>query len=173
MTGLLLLGVLAVWAWIAIFIARALTMRVKRDLPRRLGAAIFALALLPMPVYDELIAAPKFKKLCEEGTQLKFDPKVIHNMTVYRKPAKFPFPEFQLAGLVGYYIEAVYTDQPDGNPVISSRSYSIKGGILIRVLGISQTTAPLTFIGSCRPLEVPYQQSFLARHKLTIIETKD
>ena len=173
MTGFFLIAVVAVWAWIAVFIARALTIRVKRAWVRRLGATILALFLLPLPIADELIAAPQFRALCEEGTKLKFDPQVIDGMTVYEQPSKWPFPQFSIAGLDGYYINATYTDQPNGKTVISSKSYSIKGGILIRALGISEKTAPLTFDGSCRPTEVPYQQPFLARHKLTIIEIKD
>ena len=173
MTGLFLIAVVVLWAWIAVFIARALTIRVKRALVRRLGATILALVLLPLPVADELIAAPQFRALCEEGTKLKFDPQAINGMTVYRQPSKWPFPQFSIVGLDGYYLETIYTDQPDGKPVISYKWYSIKGGILIRVLGISEKTAPLTFKGSCRPLEEPWQQSFLALHKLTIIEIKD
>ena len=173
MTGFFLIAVLGVWCWIAIFIARALTIRVKRAGARRLGAMIVALVLLPLPVADELIAAPQFRALCAEGTKLRFDPQVIDGMTVYEQPSTWPFPRFSIAGLDGYYINATYTDQPGGKTVISSKSYAIKGGILIRALGISEKTAPLTFEGSCRPTEVPYQHTFLARHKLTIIEIKD
>lgn len=173
MSGLLLLGVIGIWVAIVVFVAKWLARRFKPGAVRNIVVAMATVVMLALPVADELISAPQFNKLCEEGAKLKFDPKTIYGMTVYRQPSKFPFPEFRIVGLVGYYIEAIYTDQPVGAPVISSKSYSIKGGVLIRALGISETTAPLTFKGSCRPLEVPYQQPFLTRHKLTIIEIKD
>ena len=172
MTGIFLLAVLGAWAWIAIFIARALTIKVKRAWARRLGVALLAIILLPAPVYDELIAGPQFKKLCEEGTKLIFDPKVINGITVYRQPSKFPFPEFRVGGLTGYFVQVTYTDLPVGQPLISYKWYEIKGGMLIRALGISETNAPLIFDGSCRPLEEPWQKTFLARHKLTTVEIK-
>lgn len=173
MSGLLLLGVIGIWIVIVVFVTKWLARLLKPGAVRNVVVTMTFAVLLLLPVIDELIAAPQFRALCEEGTKLKFDPTVINGMTVYRQSSKFPFPEFRILGLVGYYIETIYTDQPKGMPVISSKSYSIKGGILIRTLGISETTAPLIFKGSCRPLEVPYQQPFLAQHKLTIIEIKD
>ena len=173
MTGLLLLGVLGLWFAFSVFVALKLFKFCRSDKTRLLVLVVVLAVMLPLPVADELIAAPQFRQMCKEGTTLKFDPESIVGTTVYRQPSKFPFPKFSLVGLTGYYVQVTYTATPTGKPVIAYRWFSIDGGMLIRLLGISETKAPLTFSGSCRPTEEPWEKTFLSHYNLTIIEIKD
>ena len=171
MTGIFLLAVLGAWAWIAIFIARVLTIRVKLAWARRLGATIFAVILLPVPVYDEVITAPQFAKLCEEGTRLKFDSERIRGKTIFLAPE--PQPDIAIGLLRGYYIPWRYLDVTTKEVLISYNSYHLKGGLLIRLLGISETTAPLTMRSYCTTPEQPWQESFLNRYDLKRLDMKE
>ena len=171
MTGLFLIAVVVLWAWIAVFIARALTIRVKRALVRRLGATILALVLLPLPVADELIAAPQFRSLCEDGTKLKFNPDRIRGRTIFL--AHDPQPDISVGLLRGYYIPSRYLDATTNEVLITTNSYHLKGGLLIRMLGISEKTAPLTMPRYCASPEEPWQPHFLKRYELTYVERRD
>ena len=172
MTGLFLIAVVVVWAWIAVFIARALTIRVKRALVRRLGATILALVLLPLPVADELIAAPQFRTLCEDGTKVKFDPLTIRGKTIFSNVNPTPDPRITVGTLHGYYVPWRYYDAATKELVISYRTYYIKGGLLIRLLGISEKQAPLTFEGSCAPVEHDKWLQFLKINQLSEIDLR-
>lgn len=171
MTGLFLLAVLAAWAWIAIFVARALTIKVKRAWTRRFGATLLAIILLPVPVYDELITAPQFRTLCEDGTKLKFDPDRIRGRTIFL--AHDPQPDISVGFLHGYSIPSRYLDATTNEVLITTNSYHLKGGLLIRMLGISEKTAPLTMRSYCSPQERPWQKTFLYRYELKYIERTD
>lgn len=173
MTGLFLIAVLGIWCGIAIFIARVLTIKVKNAWARRLGATILVLVLLPLPVADELIAAPQFRALCEEGTKLEFDPLTIRGKTIFSKANPTPDPRITVGTLHGYYIPWRYYDAATKELVISYRTYDIKGGLLIRLLGISEKTAPLTFTGYCGPVEHKKWLQFLKLNQLSEIDLRE
>jgi hypothetical protein len=172
MSGIFLLIVLGLWLALVVGIARALTKSIKHDVLRYVALTATIACLFPLIVIDEIFAAPKFRQMCSEGTKIIFDKNTIQGTTVYRQPSNFPYPEFSLVGLRGYFVEVVYTAQLVESPVISYKWFSIKGGFLIRSLGISQTTSPLLFEGICRPQEEPWQQTFIERNQLTIIDAK-
>ena len=171
MSGLFLLLVLGLWLALVVGIARALTKSIKHDV-LRWGALMAAIAcLFPLIVIDEIITAPQFAKLCEEGTKLKFDPEKIRGRMIFLD--ENPQPEISVGMLKGYYIPWRYLDATTKETLISYNSYHIKGGFLIRMLGISETTAPLTMESYCSVNEKPTQKSFLDRYKLKRIDQKD
>ncbi|MEO8384987.1 MAG: hypothetical protein ABI583_07090 [Betaproteobacteria bacterium] len=173
MSGLLLLGVLGIWIAIVILLARWLGNLAKsRGLRFDVVFVITALVLLPLPVADELITAPQFSKLCEEGTKLKFDPEKIRGRTVYFV-AENPPPSLSIGLLHGYSLHWRYLDAATKEELIASNSYHLKGGFLIRMLGISERDAPLTMRSYCAPKEEASQKSFLNRYDMKYIEQKD
>lgn len=170
MSGLLLLGVLGVWVVIVIFLARRLARFFKPGAVRNIVVALASVVMLALPVADELVSAPLFYKLCEEGTKLKFDPKKIRGKTIFL--ADNPQPRIQVGLLRGYYIPWNYVDATTKEELITSNSYHVTGGILIRTLGISATNAPLTMRSYCASSEEPWQKSFLTRYDIKYVERK-
>lgn len=75
--------------------------------------------------------------------------------------------------LSGYYTPSRYLDATTKEELISFNSYFLKGGVLIRTLGISETTAPLMIESNCGPAEEPWQKTFLDRYELVKSERKD
>lgn len=171
MSGLLLLGVIGVWVVIVVLVARRFARLFKPGAVRNVAVAIVSAVLLVLPVADELISAPQFHKLCEEGARLKFDSEKIRGRTMYL--ADDSQPRIQVGLLQGYYIQWHYLDAATNETLITSNSYHLKGGLLIRALGISETNAPLTMLSYCSSPEKPWQKSFLIKYDLKYIEKKD
>ncbi len=170
MAGLVFLAIVIVWLWVASHIARTISTRVVSKWPRVLTMALLFVALAPLPVADELIAAPFFRKMCEEGVSPKFTESNLRGRTIYPAKIAYPYPEFRLLTLKGYYIPWRYNDAATGASVITYNSYHTKGGLLIQILGISETTDPLTFKGYCGPKEEAWQKTFLQRYDLKYVE---
>jgi hypothetical protein len=171
MGGLFLLGVIGIWAGIVILMARGLARLFELGMVRNIVVTMASIVLLALPVADELISAPQFHKLCEEGTKLKFDSEKIRGRTIFLQ--ENPQPEITVGLLNGYYIPWIYLDVSTKEILITSVSYYIQGGLFIRALGISETGAPLTIRGYCGPSEHPDQKNFLNRFDLKYIERKD
>ena len=171
MTGLFLLGVLGVWLAIVVWIAWKLTRGIKRNGLRQAVFGIAIVGLFPLIVIDEMITAPQFEKLCEEGTKLKFDPEKIRGRTIYL--ASNPQPDISIGLMNGYYIPSRYMDATTKEELISYNSYHLKGGVFISALGISEKNAPLTMRSYCSPAERPWQKTFLNRYDIKYIEQKN
>ena len=171
MSGLLLLGVIGIWAAIVNFAVKSLARRFQPGAVRKIVVALATVVMFALPVADELISAPLFYKLCEEGTKLKFDPEKIRGRTIFF--AKNLQPDISIGLLHGYYIPWRLLDTITKEELISYNSYYVKGGILIRTLGISATNAPLTMRSYCSAPEHPEQQSFLKRYDLKYIDRKE
>ena len=98
---------------------------------------MFAVILLPVPVCDELIAAPQFRRLCAVGTRIEFDPSTIRGKTIYSTVNQSPNPRVTVGTLHGYYIPWRYYDATTKDLVVSYKTYDIRGGLLVRSLGFS------------------------------------
>ena len=173
MSGLLLFGVLGIWLIIVVWIALKLTKSIKQNWLRIVVFCATVVLLFPLIVADELITAPQFAKLCEEGAKLKFDPERIRGKTIFLAQGPSPKPRFTVGFLEGYYIPWRYHDATTKEELISENIYVIKGGAFIRALGISETTAPLLMPSSCGSPEHPTQKIFLDRYNMKFIEQKD
>ena len=173
MTGFLLLGVIAIWLAIIVFVARLVWRRMKPGVLRGLACALVVAVMIPLPVADELLSKGEFERLCAEGTKLRFDPEKIRGRTIFLAESPYPRPTLSVGMLTGYYTPSQYLDATTKETLISYNSYDIKGGFLIRSLGISETTAPLMMESFCSPPEKPWQKTFLNRYELSRIERKD
>ena len=171
MTGLLLLGVLGLWFAFSVFVALKLFRFCRSDKTRLLVLVVVLAVMLPLPVADELIAAPQFNKLCAEEAILKFDPEKIRDRTIFRADDKHV--EMTIGPLRGYYIPGRYLDATTKAVVVTDASYHVKGGFFIHMLGISEKDAPLTMRSYCASPESPWQKTFLSRYNLKYIQPKD
>jgi hypothetical protein len=173
MSGIFLLIVLGLWLVLVVGIAYALTKSIKHELLRYAARIAVVACLFPLIVIDELITKPQFEKLCAEGTKLKFDPEKIRGRTIFQQKSDAAHPPLSVGLLNGYQINSQYFDASTKEQIILANSYHLKGGLLIRTLGISQTTAPLMMESYCAPNERPSQKSFLDRYDMKYLEEKD
>lgn len=151
MTGILLFAVFCLWLWICVAITHAL---VARNTARwwRAPAAIFMFGiLLVLPVIDEVIGGFQFRALCETGAVLKIDVAKAKGRVVRLviDPSNQPVAGQLLRTLHSHYsYRAIDTDEE----IASLNTYEVDGGLLVLLLGISNSNSPLT-IGSaaCSP----------------------
>ncbi len=168
MTGLLLLGVIGIWLVVIVFAMTRLARLFKTLWIRNVVVALASVLMFFLPVADELITAPQFNKLCEEGTKLKFDPEKIRGKTMFL--ADDPQPDITIGLLRGYYIPRRYLDVTTKEELVVYNIYHVKGGIFIRLLGISERNAPLTIRSYCGQFGRATEASFLTRFDLKYME---
>ena len=149
MTGLLLLTVFVCWilslGW---FIKIIGTLLPTSKWNKFVKLLVFSL-LLPLPLIDEIIAKPKFEALCRDKAVITVDANKAKGHTVYLMPTRLE----DVRGLpIPIQVQRwLYADVQSREVLVSSNSFQATGGWLIRLLGISETNAPLTFNGYCHP----------------------
>jgi hypothetical protein len=72
MSGLLLIGVVLLWFWAAIAIARMLTSKLKPAWVKLLVTFLAIAIIIPLPVADEIIGASIFYAECKKLTPVQF-----------------------------------------------------------------------------------------------------
>jgi len=109
--------------------------------------ALVFVALLPLPVIDELIAKPQFDQLCAQLAAPAILAGQPRGQPVYFTdiPAE-PVPGLLVPVQVS---KRVYTDERTRQPLVTLTVLSAQGGKLARALGIGGT--PITFDGHCGP----------------------
>src|SRR5438128_63908 len=73
MSGLLLLGVIALWVAAVRWLARKLATFLPDKPWRRFVQGGLAVLLIPLPLVDEIVAASKFQSLCKEKSAVIVD----------------------------------------------------------------------------------------------------
>lgn len=139
----LLLAWVVLCAWTAHKVGALFT---DSTLRTELKALVFV-ALLPLPVIDELIAKPQFDQLCAQRAV-----PAVHAAELRGRPVhltEIP-PEPVLGLLVPVQVsKRVYADEHTRQPLLTFSVLSAQGGKLARALGIGGT--PITFDGHCGP----------------------
>ena len=159
MTGLLLIGVLIAWIAIAFALAGAFTRGIKAGLRRAaVGVVVFAL-LLPLPVVDEIIGGFQLRALCRAGAVARYDEEKLRGRTVRMRlepnpdvPSVMQTPTRRVAALIPIEEQTEeWIDVATGEVLLSQKAFTARGGLLIRMLGISNDDSPLTIDPrSCR-----------------------
>lgn len=167
MSGLLFLGIIALW----FFAAKWLAQRIGTYLPARpwRSAAtflIFAL-LLPLPLIDEIVGGWQFKRLCEANA-VRVNKETARGRTVY-------LAEIQDIAVLKTWTPILqqhwrFLDAKTNEPIVSYERYLATGGIFIRSLGVSEGNAPLTFPNYCKPREVVDLLKFFKELEITLIQ---
>lgn len=164
MTGILLLAVAFVWIAVAALLARA-TARALADGIKRsaLGVAIFVL-LLPVPVADEILGGLQLWSLCTEGAVPRYSKERLRGRSVRLRlvphpqvPKVMQTPTRLISAPIPIEERTVeWADVETDEVLLSYKAYRAKGGLLIRVLGISSSNSPLTIHpSSCAVNEIP------------------
>jgi hypothetical protein len=152
MTGLLLIVLVIVWMAIAFALARAFTRGIKAGVRRAaVGVFVFAL-LLPLPVVDEIIGGFQLRALCREGAVALYDEEKLRGRTVRMRlepnpdvPSVMQTPTRRVGALLPIDERTIdYLDTESAQTLLSYKAFTAKGGVLIRMLGISNADSPLT-----------------------------
>lgn len=142
MTGMLLLAAVGSWIWLAFRLSKWITSLLQLPKWNGLVAVAIFLVLLPIPVADELAGRFQFNTLCNNAT-LRIDAEKARGKTirVVIDPSNRIVPGQILVTLHSHFS---LRDTETGEEVAQYDAYVVKGGVLIRMLGISEGTSPLT-----------------------------
>jgi len=143
MMGLYLLFLAVVWLAVAIGLVSLLT----RYLPARWRKnplrALLILALLPLPIVDDILGGIQFKQLCKENSVIHVERATAEGRTVYL--ADVPLRELSGTWVPITVVEWRYVDAKTGDTVLSYNVLTAASGLF------HLTSVPLTFKGYCAP----------------------
>ncbi|TFZ03205.1 hypothetical protein [Ramlibacter rhizophilus] len=140
----LALGWAAACAWLAHRIGDAF---IESPLRLELKIVMF-LALLPVPVIDELLAKPQFDQLCATKANVSLHADRLRGRTAYETDVP---PELLEGTLVPMHLHRrIYLDAGSHRPLLSVAYIQASGGKLVGALQPGQRR-PLTFKGWCAP----------------------
>ena len=149
MTGILLIFVAVLWLVVAFYLVKLIAILLPAIWWAYLLRVVLYLALLPLPLIDEIVGKRQFEKLCSENATVQVDRAKATGRTVYL--ANLPDVEIK-----GTWVRVVskkwrYIDATTGETVVSYNTLQAVGGRFILALGISEGGVPLTFKGFCEP----------------------
>jgi hypothetical protein len=169
MTSLLLLPVAGIW----LIVAALISILVFRMLPKQLWripfASILFLALIPLPVIDEIVGKKQFERLCNENSTIQVDRAKAAGETVYL--ADLPDVEIK-----GTWVRVVlkpwrYVDSTTKEPVVSYNTLRAAGGWFVHALPVTgEGRVPLIFKGSCVPANRPASAQTFREFGINYIE---
>lgn len=149
MTGILLVFVALFWLVAAYWLARLITIKVPKQSWRVLLRAVLFLALVPLPLIDEIVGKQKFEQICREKAEISVDTQNTQGRTVWFGGSERI--QTRLGMLEVVQAKRNYIDAKTQEPVYHYYRVEAKGGLLIRLLGISEGGTPLLFEGLCQP----------------------
>lgn len=144
MSGILLLFVAALWLIASYFLARFMARLLPPTGWRVVVGALLFLALLPLPLIDEIVGARQFEKLCKENSTIKVDRAKAAGRTVYL--ADTASVEVKGTWVPVWLKSWRYVDVKTGETVVSYNTLQASSGILGPA-----SLGPLTFRGYCAP----------------------
>jgi hypothetical protein len=154
MIGLLFLGLVGIWIWVAVTLSRWIGARVPGERWRKPAATASFVALLVLPVADEIIGGFQFRALCDNEAKLVFnvDLASLKGKTVrsVANPSNKPVDGSFIRINRSHYR---YYDADDGKELLSYTEFYARGGLLARALSGQSGITPLTFgFSTCSPL---------------------
>jgi hypothetical protein len=102
---------------------------------------------------DEIVGAKQFERLCRENSTINVDHAKAAGRTVVLSPQ--PSRDVEDTWVRVVVQPWRFVDVKTGETVVSYNTLQAVGGIFVRTLGISEGGVPLTFKGSCVPLNRP------------------
>jgi hypothetical protein len=150
MTGILLIGVALTWLAIVALTSVLIAKRIAR-VPMRIAVGVPAfIALLILPVADELVGSRQFEALCQRYATQYIDKENARNRSVLYVPRGAD--QYAEGTAVRIRIDPiVYRDTETGRVLVSYNTVHAEGGWLIRSLGVSESGGPLLFNQGCAP----------------------
>jgi len=153
MTGIFLLLVVIIWFFIVFLLSKIITIKLPEKWWRIPVRILLFLALLPLPLADEIVGGRQFEQLCKDNSTIQVDRATAVGKTVYFVPQ----PDVEIKGT---WVRMVlkpqrFVDATTGETVVSYNELIAEGGRFIQALGISEGGMPLIFRGTCVPENRP------------------
>jgi hypothetical protein len=98
---------------------------------------------------DEIVGGRQFAALCRANSSMKVDRRAAAGKTVY--PAHAEWVKVPGTWVPIDVMPNRYLDADTGETVVSFNEFMASGGWLSHRLGLSESKAPFTFRGWCRP----------------------
>ena len=149
---LAILLAVGLWIWACVAIAR-FAARSTNNARWRVPVAALAFSLsLVLPVADEIIANRQLESLCREGAVMKLDEAKLkgRRVKVAWSPLDAKVPNVVIPTT---YSRLLFLDEGTSSELGTRGSYRVKGGVLIRALGISESNSPMFASSYCAPAE--------------------
>jgi hypothetical protein len=162
MTGIFFFGVVFLWGFLALRLARWATRRIQHTVLRKLAIGTVFSVLMVSLVIDELIGGVQFRALCEKNAVMHINEPLARNAVLTAKLVPSEYSKQYLSVPTTYIAapivirESSYEFYVNGinDPVIAYKTYSAKGGRFIHLLGISEGNHPLVINPAyCAPQE--------------------
>ena len=167
MAGLILLAVLAGWAFFVYHGVRFATRTVGNQRKQKILRIIFVPIVFLLPVADEVFTQAKFHSLCLANTDLYSQLDNMKNKTIIYQGRISNFIDLYPLPIVES--EYVYLESETNNVALKWKSYEVKkGGWLSRAVGIFEGNPPISFNGQCGP-----KDTFSIKFKQLNILVKD
>lgn len=168
MTGIFLMLLAVLWLVAALLLAKRVTTRLPKIWWAYVLRMILFLALLPLPLVDEIVGKRQFDTLCSENAMIQVDPAKAVGRTVYLAD----LPDIEIKGP---WVRVVskpwrFIDATTGETVVGYNTLQAAGGVFTRTLGIFDGGVPLTFRGSCAPANPPGSAKAFAKLGINYIE---
>lgn len=142
-----------VWAVGVVLLARTLSANVQPRPRRHALVLLMFLVILPAPLIDEYIGKSQFERLCEEYQHVQVNRGAVRSDIAYFDPRPSMTPQGTVLRVV--ILPHVYVEPTTGETILSYTTLTSSGGFVARMLGITQGL-PLTFKGTCGPVEQPF-----------------
>ncbi len=148
MIGLLFLAVLGFFVWACVLLTKLVLRKIPSRNWRRVIGPIVFVALLVLPIVDEIIGGFQLRALCQKNAMLKVDAEKIKGkkVRVSTDPAN---KEVDGTSVRILYSRSSYRDVDTNEELASSGRYVATGGWLIRTLSTDNYIVPLTFSSTC------------------------
>lgn len=153
MTGIYLLFVAVIWLAFVGWLSKTIAGKLSKTTWRRPIAMVIFVALLPLPLIDEIIGGRQFEQLCKDNSTIQVDRVTAVGRTVYL--AQTPDVEIKGTWLRFVLKPWRFVDVTTGESIVSYNTVMASGGRFIRSVGISEGGVPLTFKGWCDPKDAP------------------
>lgn len=166
MTGLLILPVFGLWIWVSVRLASWVCGRARRGVWQQILKGLVALAIVLVPLTDEIIGGVQFRAMCREHAVLRVSSGDLKGKVLTRTSQQ-SFPNKVLIDIERWDVS--YVDSSTGAEVIGYAWLRASGGLLSRSLLFSSEAKPLTVHPStCQPpidtpLEVAYGFSLTSK----------
>jgi hypothetical protein len=160
MSNWLLTGVLLAWAALSALLAHHIGEFFWHRAQRHELKAVLFIALVPLPLLDEMLGKAQFDQLCREQALAK----VTVSSAVGRTVRRENLPPEAVRGLLLPVVAERwrYVDIRTNEPVLNVSALRAEGGKLVRALDASADASPLTFDGECTPHDEAAMLSALA-----------
>ncbi|WP_247422441.1 hypothetical protein [Ralstonia pseudosolanacearum] len=152
MAGIFLLFLIGMWAVVVIFITKVVVKNIMANVWRVLVGVLVVIAILPLPVADEIIWGRQFTKICGEKSQIEIDEKNTWGRTVWFGGSQRS--RIKLGSIQVDETRMNIVDAKTQEPIYHYYRLEAEGGFLIRFIGISEGNYPLLFRGFCQPADL-------------------